>query len=234
VKLHSSLKNVDARAKYLILTSLFCLPFTLNAQAFGYENQVDFNVHLQSVKSDWRYDNAQRQTRISRAGFGWSESLGRYLSAGLLLGYLDLSQADNPLDTAKLSSGYYGGLQLDGQIIENRYLKLKLNLSFLYNDTQNQDASQNISNIWTQTEVKLLARIPLSDRLSLRLDLNSYQLRGEQRNSGSVSSINKFNQDQSTGYSAGLDVAVDRNASIGFDWSGGSREGGRIYFRRLF
>ncbi len=234
MKLHSSLKSAGAKIKYLTLTSLLCLLFTLSAQALGYEKQLDFNVHLQSVKSDWRYDNARRRTRISRAGFGWSESFGPYLSAGLLLGYLDLSQADNPLDVAKLSSGYYGGLQLDGQIIENRYLKLKLNLSLLYNETQNQDASQNLTNVWTQIEMKLLARIPVSERLGLRLELNSYRLRGEQRNSGAISSINNFTHDQSMGYSTGLDLAVDRNASIGFDWSGGNREGGRIYFRRLF
>ncbi len=234
MKLHSSLQRAGAKVTYLILISLFCLPFTLRAQDLGYAGQVDFNLHFQSLKSDWRYDNTQRRTRISRAGFGWSESFGPNLSAGLSLGYLDLSQADNPLDTAKLSSGYYGGLQLDGHIIENRYLKLKLNLSFLYNDTQNQDASQNISNVWTQMEVKLLARIPLGDRLNLRLDLNGYRLRGQQRNSGSVSSIINFSQDQTSGYSVGLDLAVDRNGSIGFDWSGGNREGGRIYFRRLF
>jgi len=234
VKLHSILKNTDAIAKQLILASLLCLPSSLSAQTPDFEGQVDFNLHFQSLKSDWRYDNARRRTRISRAGFGWSESFGPHLSAGLSLGYLDLSQADNPLDTAKLSSGYYGGLQLDGRIIENRYLKLKLNLSFLYNDTQNQDASQNVTNVWTQMEIKLLARFPLGDRLSLLLDLNSYRLRGQQRNSGSVSSIDNFSQDQSAGYSAGFDLAVDHNGSIGFDWSGGSREGGRIYFRRLF
>jgi len=231
VILNAILQNT---AKFFLLSSLFCLPFIQSTQALGYEKQTDFNLHLQSVKSDWRYDNARYRTRISRAGFGWSETLGPYLSGGLSLGYLDLSQADNPLDTAKLSSGYYGGLQLEGQIIETRYLKLKLNLSFLYNDTQNQDASQKLTNVWTQTEIKLLARIPVSERLSLRLDLNSYRLRGEQRNSGSVSSIDNFTHDQSMGYSAGLDVAVDRNGSIGFDWSGGSREGGRVYFQRLF
>jgi len=157
-----------------------------------------------------------------------------HLAGGLLLGYLDLSQADNPIDPGKITTGYYAGLQLDGKILDFKYLNLKLNLSFLYNSTQKYAADQRVNNVWTQTEVKLLARIPLGKRLGIRLAVNNYRIRGEQRNSGDISSINSFRQDSSSGYSAGLDVAVDRSASIGFDWSAGNREGGRVYFRRLF
>lgn len=151
-----------------------------------------------------------------------------------MLGYLDLSQSDNPLDAAKLGSGYYGGLQLETQLIERRYLRLKLNLSVFYNDSQNQAGTLNINNIWIQTEEKLQAHIPLREQLALRLALDSYQLRGEQRSSGSLTDVRNFRQDQNLGYSIGFDVLVDPDASIGFDWSGGSRKGGRLYFRRLF
>lgn len=231
---HSFLQYAGATAKYFFVTSFLCLPFTLKAQTLGNRGRVDFNLHLQSVNSNWRYDTARRRTTISRAGFGWSETLSPGLSGGFMLGYLDLSQTGNPLDTAKLTSGYYGGLQIETRLIESRYLHLGLNLSLLYNDSQNQASNLSINTIWVQTEEKLLARIPLREKLGLRLTLNDYQLRGEQRSSGSITDVSNFRQDQSIGYSIGIDVITDPGASIGFDWSGGSRKGGRLYFRRLF
>ncbi|HEB85899.1 MAG TPA: hypothetical protein ENI68_02640 [Gammaproteobacteria bacterium] len=231
---HGLVQNAATTAQYLLLTGLFCLPLTLKAQTLGNQGRIDFNLHLQSVNSNWRYDNARRRTEISRAGFGWSETLSPGLSGGFMLGYLDLSQTDNPLDTAKLTSGYYGGLQVETRLIENRYLRLGLNLSILYNDSQHQASNLSVNNIWIQTEEKLLARIPLSEQLGLRLALNDYQLRGEQRSRGSATNVSNFRQDQSIGYSFGFDVLVDPGASVGFDWSGGSRKGGRLYFRRLF
>ncbi len=228
------LQSSGTTTKYLLLGSLICFSFTLKAASLGNRDQIDFNLHLQSVDSYWRYDNTKRLTNISRAGFGWSETLGPKLSGGLVLGYQELSQAGNPLATAKLSGGYYGGLHLDMSLIDRRYLHLKLNLSLLYNDSQNQASNLSIDNIWIQTEENLRAQIPLSEQLNLRLTLNNYQLRGEQRSSGSLTDVSNFRQDQSLGYSIGLDVLVDYNASVGFDWSGGSRKGGRIYFRRLF
>jgi len=234
VALHTFFQHTGAGIKNLSVACLFFSPLALHAQTFNYQGRVDFNVHLQSVNSDWRYDNETRRSRISRAGFGWSETLSSYLSGGLLLGYLDLSQADNPVDVGQLTTGYYAGMQLDGKIIETKYLSVKLNLSFIYNSTQKYGADQRVNNVWTQSEAKLLARIPLGQRIGIRLAANNYRIRGEQRNSGSVSSINNFRQDTSTGYSAGIDVAVDRGASIGFDWLAGNREGGRIYFRRRF
>ncbi len=231
---HSILQNSEITVKCLLI-SLFCLPFNLKAQTFDHPGRLDFNVHLQSVYSDWHYDNNKRQrTGISRVGFGWSETLNPGLSGGLMLGYLDLSQTDNPINTAKLTTGYYGGLQLETRLIENRYLCLNLNVSIVYNDSQNQADNLNIHNIWIQTEEKLQASIPLRKQLELRLAVNSYQLRGEQRSSGSITDVSNFRQQQNIGYSIGLDVLVDADASIGFDWSGGSRTGGRLYFRRLF
>jgi len=234
VTLKTLTQNTGSALQRLFSVCLICLPITLNAQTPDYQGRVDFNVHLQSVTSDWRYDGEKRRTRISRAGFGWSETLSSYLSGGLLLGYVDLSQADNPLDTGKLTTGYYAGLQLDGKLVDTPYLNLKLNLSFLYNNTQNTENDQRVNNVWTQSEIKLLARIPLGKRLGLQLAANSYRIRGEQQNGKSVSSINRFQQDTRTGYSAGLDVVIDAGGSIGFDWLAGSREGGRIYFRRRF
>ncbi len=231
---HTFFQHAGTNIKRLSFASLFFLPTLLNAQTLDYQGRVDFNVHLQSVNSDWRYDNETRRTRIGRAGFGWSETLSSHLSGGLLLGYLDLSQADNPLDVGKFTTGYYAGMQLDGKIIQAKYLSLKLNLSFLYNSTQKYGSDQRVNNVWTQSEAKLLARIPLGQRIGIRLAVNGYRIRGEQRNSGTVSSLTNFREDTSTGYSAGIDVAVDRSASIGFDWSAGNREGGRIYFRRRF
>lgn len=234
MRLPSIIQISAATVKHFLLISLFCLPFTLKAETFDNQGRVDFNLHLQSVDSDWRYNKATRRTRINRAGVGWSETLGPRLSGGLMLGYLDLSQADNPVDTAKLGSGYYGGLHFDIKFIENHHLHLKLKLSLLYNNSQNQTANLHIENLWIQTEENLLAKIPLNKQLTFRLGLNRYQLRGEQRSHGSLTSVSNFHQDQSIGYSVGLDVLVDYDASIGFDWSGGSRQGGRLYFRRLF
>lgn len=225
---------IGAKIKYLAIATFLFFPLSVNAETVNFRNQVDFNVHFQSLTSDWRYDDVTRRTRISRAGFGWSETLTPYLSGGLMLGYVDLSQADNPLDTAKITTGYYAGLQLEGQLVNSNYLNLKLNFSFLYNDTQRYASDQRTNNVWTQTEIKLLARIPLGEKFGLRLNVNNYRIRGEQRDGGSISNVSTFRQDESTGYSAGLDVVIDRSASIGFDWLAGNREGGRLYFRRLF
>lgn len=232
--LHRNFRHTKITIKFLSLAGLFFLPLNLNAQTFNYQGRVDFNVHLQSVSSDWHYDNNKRRSRIGRAGFGWSETLNSYLSGGLLLGYLDLSQADNPVNAGQFSSGYYSGLQLDGMIIDADYLSLKLNLSFLYNSTQNYDGDQRINNVWMQSQATLAAKIPFGERIGIRLAANIYNISGEQRNSGPVSGVNRFSDDISTGYSAGIDVVVDRGASIGFDWLAGNREGGRIYFRRRF
>ncbi len=231
---HTLFSNTGHAIKNLSIAGLLCLPMVLNAQTLDYQGRVDFNVHLQSATSDWRYDNETRRTRIGRAGFGWSETLSPRFSGGLLLGYLDLSQADNPIDNGQITTGYYAGLQLNGKIIDTKFLSLKLDLSFIYNSTQKTREDQRVNNVWTQAEANLIARVPLGKRIGIQLGANTYNISGEQRNSGDISSINDFSETTRTGYSAGIDVAVDRSGSIGFDLFAGNREGGRIYFRRRF
>ena len=102
----------------LLLGCLFSSPSWAN-----YDPTVsDFALFIQYTDMDWAYPATSRQTTTTRLLAVWHEYFSPSLKGGLRLGYLDLSQASNPLPSAQNSTGYSLGFDIHALLVEQRML----------------------------------------------------------------------------------------------------------------
>ena len=215
------------------LTSLILLPTT--SLAISFKSGTDFNAHYQSYNTDWRYtNNSTQDTRISRLGIGWKEKISEYIHGGLKAGYLDITQANNPISTARITEGQYFGITIGSTIIDLEWFNLSSGLSYSYNSTERQETSQSIELRWNQTVLDIQSSFHLIPRLSLTLGGKLTWIEGEERATGTITQVRSFEQNKIEGYYARIDLATDRTGSIGVSWEGGTQDGVSIYFRRQF
>ena len=217
----------------VFLASLILLPATSHAVAF--KSGTDFNAHYQSYKTDWLYpNNSTQRTSISHLGIGWTEALSEYLNGGLKAGYLDITQANNPISTARITTGHYLGIHLNGIPISNEWFMLTMGIGYTYNKAEKQDTNQSIEMIWHQTVLNVQTAFQLMPRLTFTIGGKLGWVDGEERATGTITQVRSFEQNKIEGYYAGINFATDITGSIGVSWEGGTQEGISVYFRRQF
>ncbi|MDX1824474.1 MAG: hypothetical protein R3354_07135 [Thiohalomonadales bacterium] len=194
----------------------------------------DFALFIQHTDMDWAYPVAVRETTSTRLLAVWHESFGASLKGGLRLAYLDLSQASNPLPSAKNSTGYGLGFDLHALILNQPSLQLGLLFAYDYQSTRGTSDNQVTDFVWHTGEVGADLVLAPNARLSVLSGISLTYIDGEQRVSGNLEQIIPFNEDETLGYYAGLDLKTDATGSIGIKWYGGSREGVEFVFRRQF
>ncbi|MDH5572785.1 MAG: hypothetical protein OEY89_13550 [Gammaproteobacteria bacterium] len=225
--------NMINKKTLCFLACFILLPAASHAISFN--SGTDFNAHYQSYKTDWLYtDNSIQRTSISHLGIGWTETLSEYLNGGLKAGYLDVTQANNPLSTARITEGHYFGIHLNSIPVNIEWFRLLIGIGYTYNNTDKQEPGQNIEMIWHQTVLNAQATFQLIPRLSFTLGAKLTWIDGEERATGTLTQIRTFEQNKLQGHYASIDLATDDTGSIGVSWEGGTHEGLSVYFRRQF
>ena len=215
------------------LACFILLPAT--SHALSYNPGTNINAHYQSYNSNWLYtNNSTQDTHISRLGIGWKEKISEYIHGGLKAGYLDISQANNPISTSRITEGQYFGITLGSTIIDLEWFSLNSGLGYSYNSTEKQETSQSVELRWNQTVLNVQTTFHFIPRLSLTLGGKLIWIDGEERATGTITQIRSFEQNKIEGYYARIDLATDRTGSIGVSWEGGTQEGVSVYFRRQF
>jgi hypothetical protein len=194
----------------------------------------DFALFIQYTDMDWAYPVAVRETTSTRLLAVWHESFGASFKGGLRLAYLDLSQASNPSPSAKNSTGYGLGFDIHARLLNQSFLQLGLLFAYDYQSTRGTSDNQITDFVWHTGEVGADLVLAPNARLSVLSGIRLTYIDGEQRVSGNLEQIIPFNEDETLGYYAGLDLKTDATGSIGIKWYGGSREGVEFVFRRQF
>lgn len=213
-----------------LLACLFSTPSWAN-----YDPTVsDFALFIQHADMDWSYPTTTQQTTSTRLLAVWHESFSQSLKGGLRLGYIDLSQASNPLPSAQNSTGYSLGFDIHALLLEQRILHLGLAFAYDYQSTQGNSPDQTSDFVWHTGMMGIDMILAPEAQFSVLAGASLTYLDGEQRISGNLNRILPFNEDEPIGYYAGLDLKTDATGSIGFKWHGGTMQGVEFVFRRSF
>lgn len=220
----------------LRLTSIFLLICLFSPRGWAdTDPQVnDFALFIQYTDMDWAYPVAVRETTSTRLLAVWHESFGASLKGGLRLAYLDLSQASNPIPSARNSTGYGLGFDIHARLLNQSFLQLGLLFAYDYQSTRGTSDNQITDFVWHTGEVGADVILAPNARLSVLSGISLTYIDGEQRVSGNLDQIIPFNENENIGYYAGLDLKTDATGSIGLKWYGGAKEGVEFVFRRQF
>ena len=216
------------------LLTLLLISLPLQAGALDLDNE------LIGIRLDWnRYDSVlilgetERETRLTHVALMLNEPFGKRFYGGLRLGYVDVSQNDNP-DVAGLS--IYGnslGIRLGAFLIHNETIDVILQGDYDYLRANGKEDDQEVDFNWAQSNIQLVAILKLG---WLRLSGSAYQydIDGDQKLRGPINSTTRFNNTENTGTSVGIEFQVDPTGYIGAHSESGAREGMKITFVREF
>lgn len=193
----------------------------------------EFALVMDRYKADLNYPGITHRTTLSTLGIDWFEYFNPHFHAGLEAGYLELSQASNPVISAQSSDGRYLGLILRFLPFQFERLSLQLDLGYRYYESVRQLTGQESNYTWYQTSLSAQLNLRLSETLQLALAQDYAEVDGEQQDTGTITQTVLFDAEH-TSQRLGLDIQVDSNGHIGLEWQGGDRSGGRLYFRRKF
>ncbi|MCK5386135.1 MAG: hypothetical protein KAJ39_03055 [Gammaproteobacteria bacterium] len=228
-----SFKNNNVQ--YIFLCLLFFLPLKfINAAQLFNNNLIEFSLSVQSQTTHFDFPAKAYQVKSDQVGISWYESFNKYFQAGLEVGFIDMSQIDNPLASAQFSSGQYFGILLRFLPLDYPLASLTLNLNYRYNNTEAKSSNQNSEFAWHETLFFSEVELRPFDKISLILAAEYQDLAGEQRDSGNISQISRFSASEHQGYRFGINFKPYPSADIRIEWLTGYRNGGRIYFKRRF
>ncbi len=195
---------------------------------------LEVAVTIANTNIDLEFASTTRDTRFESIEIRWYESLLSHLDGGVALGYLDTSQASNPITAGQTTTGEYLEIGLRTYYYRGDFLTLSSDFIYRYSQTSSQQPGQNIDWQWHQGTVSLQAGMHLSEHFALSLGVSGTKIDGEERASGNISQIIDFEEKKSVSGHLGGQIILDQTGYIGIKIAAGSLRGGRIYFQRWF
>ena len=221
------------------ITLILCLfAFILNSSVHASQiinpNLLEFSLSLQNQTTDLKYSSNTYKTQTDYLGINWYEPFSQYFHGGLELGSIEMTQINNPLSTAKFTSGEYIGLLLRFIPIETDSLSLMLNLNYRYSRTLGENTNQQTQFAWNEALfVSELQYYPLRN-LGLIFAAEYQVLDGEQRDFGTIPQITTFHESEQQNYRFGINFTSNNSGVVGLEWFTGFKTGSRLYFLRKF
>lgn len=195
---------------------------------------------LLGLRLDWsQYDttvttgNTSRDTRIDHVALVLNEPTWRRFYGGLRIGYVDISQADNPELAGFDLNGNSLGMRLGAFLIRNDHVNVFVQGDFDYLYADDEQDNQTAEFDWTETTLQIGTSVKLGP-FRLSAGAYRYNLSGEQALRGPVDSTIRFSEEESTGATAGIEFQVDPTGYIGIHTESGARDGTRLTFIREF
>ena len=227
-------KNHNRYSFILILILSVASPVTPNAQVNN-SLLLEFALSIQDQTSDIKLGSSTvYKTRTNQLGINWYEPFNHYFHGGLEIGYLEMTQADNPLASAQFTSGEYAGLLLRFFPVVTDTLSLSLNLNYRYSQTRGSSTDQETEFAWYSTKLGTELEYRPTSQLGLILATELHALDGEQRDSGTVAKITEIAENEQESLRFGINFKSSRNGVIGIEKITGFSNGTRLYFLRKF
>lgn len=216
--------------KTALLLLLFCIPPLVRAE----NGPLQVSLRIQSAQINLAYPNSIRRCDISRLDVDWYERLNSWLDGSIQLGRLYLDQNDNPIPAGQSTSGDALGLGLHMHLYRGKYLRLQTDLNYQYTDTTSELSGQTVDIHWHQLSGQFRSDIRLYQYSYLRIAVGAIAIHGDERNTGTLTSVESFSNDK-TGYiRLGFILGLDPASHIGLEVDGGAITGERISFQRWF
>ncbi len=210
------------------------LPLSLQAYPSSTSRLLDFSLSIQSQSSKTVSPVGTNKINIDQLGINWYEHFSHYFHAGLEVGYIEMTQANNPVISAQYTSGQFAGLLLRFTPVKKTNFSLLLDLNYRYNRTEGNSNSQQTQFSWDETTLSAEFQYRPGNTVGLYAAAEYLKLSGEQRDSGTITQLQDFSEKEQQGYRFGLQLVPYQGGIIGLERFSGYRNGGRIYFRRQF
>lgn len=218
------------------------LPFLLIAVTAGAEERfypytdrpLDFSVRFSQHDLDLDYGSARIDTSVDRIGIGWRERYGDRLQLGLIAGWTDLTQTNNPVSAGRELEGYHAGVSLDFDLLRFERVTVFVQGAFLYQRVDDDTSTQRIVIAWREPSAQLGAAANLGGGLSVYGGVRYGRIDGEQRSSGTLNETREIEESERGGAVAGLELRVEGDGYIGFSAASGTDQTFALYFGRRF
>lgn len=195
---------------------------------------LDVALHLQNQSIDLNFSGDVRDTDINSLDILWYQPLAPRLEGAVMLGYLDISQNQHPLDAGRISSGGYAGLSLRYLFISTASFRLETELSYRYAETDHQVGSQDVEWRWHDRRLGFHGKWQVSEHFAFSAGVTGISISGNERLSGTVTQTTQFETQDSTFGHLGAFIGLDQPGQIGIEITTGSLRGGRLVFQRSF
>lgn len=213
---------------------IFLLPGLINAAHRTNHIPLEFSLSVATQNTQFNFSANTYKTKFSQYGIAWYEHFYEYFHAGLEVGNFEMSQTENPLASARFTSGEYAGLLLRFLPIDGPLFTLMLNLNYRYNRSQGNSTNQESRFVWGETLFSGELQFKPTPHFDLFLATEYQILDGEQQDSGTISNISHFNSAKREGFRFGINFRPNRSGIISVEWLTGFRDGIRVYFKRKF
>lgn len=229
------MKNI-IKSQNFILYALLFFSLSYSNLAQGIETQlIEYSLSISNENTEFKYDVANiYETKTQQLGINWYESFSPYFHAGLELGNIEMTQLENPLSSAKLTTGQYAGLLLRFTPFKASYLSLMLNLNYRYNRTKGENTDQQTQFHWGQTLVSTELKLFAIDDIELFAAAEYQNTQGTQQNIGITNQTTAFQASNQQGSRFGINFKTNHNGILGVEWLNGFRKGVQLHFRRKF
>ncbi|GMR16030.1 MAG: hypothetical protein BMS9Abin31_0331 [Gammaproteobacteria bacterium] len=212
----------------------FLLSFSINAYPVFNDKLIEFSLSVQGQSSNFKFSTTTDKVKSDQIGISWYEPFSKYFQGGLEVGYIEMSQINNPVLSSQFTSGQYAGLLLRFLPVDKPNLSVLLNLNYRYTRTKGATTTQTTQFAWHETVFSSEIQFHPVEQISLFLAAEYQLLNGEQRDSSTITKISLFSENKQEGYRIGLNFMPYRTGIIGVEWFSGFRDGGRLYFKRIF
>ena len=222
-----------------IIALIVALTLAATSPALGAERGsellpiIDFELFIQHYDTDLDHNGETFDTTIDKVGIRFFEQTGRYVQGGLTLGWLQLSQDDNPTMQGVSPWGGFLGVALRSDPVDSHRTRVRAQAEYAYHVLDDDSETQDTELEWHQATLELAGTLKFS-QLHLTLGGRSRWIDGEETASGTITQNRSLKQDtEASGY-IGLDLIVQETSRLGIYGETGAREGFTLSFGRRF
>ena len=227
------MKHKRNEIKSFALFLFFCFPFIYSNSTYAIDNNlVEFSLNVVNQNTHFNYSTKDYETKYEQLGVNWYESFSSYFHAGLEIGYIDVTQAENSVTSARFTSGEYAGLLLRFLPIETDFISFKMSLNYRYNQTTGKSTNQESQLIWSETLLSNELQFQMTEIFAAFIAAEYQIVEGNQRDTGSLNQIRNFTNSKHQGYRVGIDIIPSKRELIRIEWQTGFKNGAQIYFTR--
>ena len=200
---------------------------------YAYDNNlVEFSLYTVNQNTRFNYTSYDYETKYQQLGVNWYESFSSYFHAGIEIGYIDVTQLENPLTSAQFTSGEYAGLLLRFLPIDNNLISFIMSLNYRYNQTTGKSTNQESQFTWSEALLSNELQFQMTEIFGAFIAAEYQILEGRQRDIGNISQIRNFDNSNQQGYRLGIDILPSRHDLIRLEWQTGFKNGLQMYFTR--
>lgn len=215
-----------------LLLSTLCL---LVATPLAAESpRILVGMNIAGHELDLNFGNQTRDTSIDSLDIYWYEKLSSRIEGGLVLGYLEITQVDNPIEAGQAMAGEYLGITLRINLLQASRFYVFTDFRYRYSSADRALSGQEVDWQWHQGWIELGTELGLGDSLALTASGGIMRISGRERATGAVTQVTSFDSADSAYARAGLKLLLDPYSHVGIEGSTGAIAGGRIYFQRYF